>query len=586
MASNRPRFSTQLALLFGGLMAGATLITSLGVSWLAARRLHDSVGEQVATIAGQLRDKLDRGMFERYRDIRIAAELSDSFRGDRERRRWLESLQQSFPDYAWLGIASPEGKVRVSANGLLEGADVSGRPWFQQGQRGPYVGDVHDALLLAKKLKPDSKEPLRFVDIAFPIPEKNRPSAVLGAHLSWRWAREVEDSILTSYGRGLSLDVLVVNAEGVVLLGPEALREKSLGLTGFVAWRKAGEGYARASWGDGRDYLVGYSRSRGYRDYPGLGWTVLVRAPVARAFAPVSELRQAILGLGLVAATLGFGIAWLAARRVTRPLLEIASEAEALRQGRKHDDIHERREFAELELLSRSLHSLTADLRRKQQALNLLNADLDTQVQHRTRELSDANTALTAEIAARAQAEQEREALIRQLEEMAHSDALTGLANRRYFFQIGGRMLKQAKRSGKPVALLALDIDHFKAINDEHGHAGGDEALAVFAGLLQASVREVDVAARLGGEEFAVLMEATDLVAAEAVAERIRAGVENLDVEGPQRRFGFTVSIGLAVQAEGEEALDSLMLRADKALYAAKHGGRNRVRIAGIGSEA
>ena len=162
--------------------------------------------------------------------------------------------------------------------------------------------------------------------------------------------------------------------------------------------------------------------------------------------------------------------------------------------------------------------------------------------------------------------------------EMAVIDALTGLNNRRFFETHFSGLVDQAARKGRPVALMILDIDHFKAVNDTHGHDAGDEVLKAFAARTRKVVRASDLVCRLGGEEFAVIMPDTSADIAARVAERVRAVVEkDLFTIAPDRPpIPVTVSIGLAERGR-ESVADTLYRRADRALYRSKASGRNRV---------
>lgn len=170
-----------------------------------------------------------------------------------------------------------------------------------------------------------------------------------------------------------------------------------------------------------------------------------------------------------------------------------------------------------------------------------------------------------------------RKRLEQELLTLATTDALTGLGNRRAFMQRAGDLLRQQDRFGHPCCLLMMDLDHFKAVNDQHGHSAGDEALQAAARAMTATLREVDVLGRLGGEEFAALLPEATLEAARQVAERLRSEIEGQCMELPDgQALHLTVSLGLA-QLHPGESLESLLGRADKALYAAKLAGRNRV---------
>ena len=156
-------------------------------------------------------------------------------------------------------------------------------------------------------------------------------------------------------------------------------------------------------------------------------------------------------------------------------------------------------------------------------------------------------------------------------------DYLTGLANRRAFFEAAELELHRRKVSNRPTAMILFDADHFKSVNDRFGHPAGDAVLRHLAAALSASFRDVDVVARVGGEEFAVLLPSTDLAAAAAVANRVRTLVETAQVVVDGDSISYTVSAGVAAMDDSVAGLDGLMKRADQALYAAKARGRNRV---------
>jgi diguanylate cyclase (GGDEF)-like protein len=165
--------------------------------------------------------------------------------------------------------------------------------------------------------------------------------------------------------------------------------------------------------------------------------------------------------------------------------------------------------------------------------------------------------------------------LMRARTDAAH-DGLTGLANRRSAMTRLDAEIAQAHRRAQPLALLALDLDHFKRVNDAYGHAAGDRVLTEFATILRESLRLGDLGARVGGEEFIALLPQTEALAARHVAERIREQCELHEVVHDDASIRFTISIGLASLRPGDDAA-ALLARADQALYRAKHGGRNRV---------
>ena len=167
------------------------------------------------------------------------------------------------------------------------------------------------------------------------------------------------------------------------------------------------------------------------------------------------------------------------------------------------------------------------------------------------------------------------------LADQARRDVLTGLPNRRAFEEALTAAFARLRRMKEPVILVTLDIDHFKKINDTYGHAAGDAVLAMVGRTLASTVREVDAAFRVGGEEFAVLLTGADLAGAVIAAERLRTAIAANRVAVGESNITVTSSLGVALAAESSSKADTLLQAADHALYAAKSGGRNRVIVAG-----
>jgi diguanylate cyclase (GGDEF)-like protein len=167
----------------------------------------------------------------------------------------------------------------------------------------------------------------------------------------------------------------------------------------------------------------------------------------------------------------------------------------------------------------------------------------------------------------------------KELEELAYYDPLTGLPNRRFFFDHANLILESAKRYRTPLTLLLIDLDHFKKINDTYGHEAGDLLLKNFTEVLRKNSRKSDLPARLGGEEFALLMPNTDLQQGRVVAERIRQEFQNSIIVYEGREIKMTLSGGLASYGPDVEGIDDLIRMADEALYKAKELGRNRIEV-------
>lgn len=383
-----------LALAFAGLSILLTAILAQVVATAASSHVRTNIGHGLAELAVQTADKLDRGMYERYREVQLMAMRRDLTSPDvapELKREVLNARQDTYPYYAWIGLVAPDGVVQVSTHGLLEGANVAQRPWFRNAIDGVYVGDVHEAVLLAKLLPNRTGEPMRFVDIAFPYsdPASGTLRGVLGVHLSWQWAADVERSVFEPITQRLPVQAMIVGADGNVLLGPEGLQGTKLEQPSLRAALQ-GRGYATERWADGREYLVGYSRTDGHGSYPGLEWTVLVRQPLEEAFAPVRDIQRLVLWSGIGLALLFSLLGWLAARRITQPLRELARSAQRIRAGEALEVAADPHSYSEIKALAGSLNALVSNLLRKESDLRELNQTLEDKVVLRTRELEQA----------------------------------------------------------------------------------------------------------------------------------------------------------------------------------------------------
>lgn len=161
----------------------------------------------------------------------------------------------------------------------------------------------------------------------------------------------------------------------------------------------------------------------------------------------------------------------------------------------------------------------------------------------------------------------------------ALEDDLTGLRNRRAFFELGNQLLKQSRRNGSPLAIIMLDLDHFKQINDSQGHEAGDEVLRHIGQVLEGNVREADIAARIGGEEFAILLADSDTIQASEMAQRLLRLMQETPVRYRDVHIRPTASFGISALHPEEPDLKNLLARADNAMYESKALGRGRVRI-------
>ena len=365
------------------------LVEVIGVA--TTERLKANIGHGLAERAFLSADKLDHGMFERFREAQLLAQrpaLGNPQVEVANKRNILNGLQDTYPLYAWIGITDTEGKVVAATKGILEGADVSKRPWYNIAYQGNPLGDVHEAVLLAKLLPNPTGEPKRFVDVAFPYRDpQGKVLGILGVHLSWQWAREVERTVLRSVADRRKVEVFILSNDGIVLMGSPDMQGKQLALGSVANARDKKNDFAVETWPDGKEYLAGYSKSQGYGAYPGLGWIVLVRQSAGDAFLPVRQIKHWAFWSGIAIALLFSAIGVFAARRITRPIRHLARAAERIRSGESADMAPLQSGYVEVRVLSASISSLVGELRRKETALRDLNADLEKRVQSRTAEL-------------------------------------------------------------------------------------------------------------------------------------------------------------------------------------------------------
>lgn len=553
----------QVTLATAALAVVLILCATLGTAAFGRRIISEMVANQMTELAISMAGRLDRGMYERYREVGIIAGLEvlrDAWEQDPGAlRAVLDRMQLSYSDYAWIGYASRDGTVVAATKGMLEGVSVAQRPWFIEGMQKPFVGDVHEALLLARMLGPrHDDEPFRFVDVAYPVRNgSGEIVGVLGAHLSWDWATEVRWSLLTQESLFASADVSILDESGKVLLGRN-INSIALSPEHMAALRGKSSGSGLAYGEDADRWLTSYAIGQGYRDYPGLGWVVVARLPVDVAYRPVQNLVTAVLVIGIGLGIFGIAMARWLAGRLTAPIYQLAHEADRIGREAGAHTLPRVGGAREVMLLSQSLRSL---LRRIGQAEIRLEAAEREAVAHEaeTREL-----ALDIE----------------RLRKLSETDPLTGLLNRRAFLAAAERQLAYGRRYGRPLAVVVADIDHFKRVNDMHGHAAGDLVIRAVAARLQSAARDTDLVARFGGEEFVVLLMESDITAAVSYAERTRGLIAAAPVAGESgAQVQVTVSLGCAVLNAADRDVQDAIDRADDALYGAKAAGRNRVRV-------
>ncbi|OWQ86199.1 hypothetical protein CDN99_20390 [Roseateles aquatilis] len=367
-------------------VAVALLSSALLIENFARAHAERRAVESLRQVAVDFRDALDRGMAQQFKEVRVLAQLEPFRRFDdpEAMRRALDQVQIGFDHFAWLGVTDAQGRVVAAAGGLLDGVDVSRRPWWQGARKGaPFVGDVHSALLL-EKLLPRQSEPWRFVDFAVPLLDgRGQLQGVFGVHLSWSWARQIKSELIDATMASHQADALVLGQGGAVILGPSDLEGKTVPI-------RPEEGVGlRHHEADGVEYFAVSVPSQGYGPYPGLGWTVLVRQPVALALEDYYQLRRQIVLSAVLLLAAAVPVSWWLARRMSRPLDEL-SRAIARRHHLGDDALPSVGGYREAAMLSNALQELSRRQAAQDRSLAELNASLEQRVVARTEELRDA----------------------------------------------------------------------------------------------------------------------------------------------------------------------------------------------------
>lgn len=523
-----------------------SLLLGTLISRDSSQRIRAEIGRDLAETSYTMVDRLDRDMQSRAGMLQVIGSLSALRhpQGAPEVRRLLDELQGKFPTIAWIGFTDAQGLVLASSNGILEGTSIAKRPVFLEGSQGLFIGDVHEAALLAKLLPNPSGEAMKFVDISLPVhDDTGRLVGVLAAHLSWSWADEVREAILKPIEDSRQVEFLVISRDRTILLGPRKLVGQRLHLPMMQNLAARQSEWAVQQWPDGKRYLTGLTASQGYLDYPGLGWMVVARQELQLADAPVRAMHLTILGLGVVLAVLFAVCGWLLASYVTRPLRTIARAADRLANGEITviPEIGSPREIARL---SHSIRHLVESLTHQ-------HAELDA------------------------------------LENRAHHDPLTGLPNRAALARYLPRAQQRNQGTEEGLAVLYLDLDGFKPVNDRYGHAAGDQVLREAASRMRGCLRGGDLVVRLGGDEFLMILQvATADAASQArqVAERTLQALA-MPIHWENRHLQVGCSIGGALWPRDDAELEQVVALADQALYMAKQTGRGRVVLHGDAPE-
>ncbi|PWE47273.1 sensor domain-containing diguanylate cyclase [Pseudomonas prosekii] len=544
---------SHLTLWFAGLSLLTLLSVGFYVGHIATGQMRQASGNALLSTAKSAAELLGAQLHERQLEVSLLSRAPLLKRGNLDDPDILTSMElrtQSRAEYAWMGVADGDGRVRQAVNNLLVNQSVKQRPWFQAGLRDDYTGDPHEAVLLAKLLPGSPNgEPLRFIDFAAPIrTAQGQVVGVLGAHAHWSWVTKIVDAAVLQKGTTPAVEALIVDNDGKVLYPEQLAGEQLPNLP--MASQQSG---ATPGWTVGNGYLTS-AVAVPTPSSTGLAWYIAVRQPLDIALQPARVLLYKLLLLGVLAAVIFGLVAYYLALYLSRPIEQLARAAKQVGEQQPNVVFPQHHPVLEIAQLVSSIEGMTQSLLGKEHELLEANTSLEATVAQRTAALTQANADLL---------------------KLATHDALTGVFNRRRFDEKLAECSLLFQRTGRTFALLFIDADHFKRINDTYGHATGDDVLVQLAQLIQRNTRATDFVARFGGEEFAVLLpELEEPESPEVVAEKIRAAIAQAQFAAVGQ---VTVSIGVGVAELSDSNASALIKRADERLYQAKAAGRNRV---------
>ncbi len=657
-----PRHSlrAQISLASAAIVLSLSALLSLYATNTTREQIELTQGDAFIKRAKNALDVIDRGMFERSREIQNAAVL-DEIRNPKlaltTKREVLERLQASFNAYAWIGICDVNGVGLVGTGKYLEGKNLAKRPWCTEGRTNYYIGDVHDAMLLAKLLPNPSGETFYLVDVAAPVISREGVlQGVLCGHIYWSWAEEALDSKKTP-----GQDIFLLSKDNKILSGPgKAWSDYSeLGpQTTDSVKGQAKFGHLLERYSDGKTYLVGYAKSEGYREYAGLGWTAVVREDISTAFAPAQRLQRKIFLVGSALGIFFAWISWVMAGRFVRPIRRLSNAADKIASGDLHTAIPTilgDNEVAHLtHCIDNMVSNLTGEIQHRREAEVALSlsakvfehngeaimiTDANNRIMMINKSFSDITGynkedaigqfpsflasgkhdvdfyrqlwgTLNSENIWRGEIWNKRKGgdiypewltITRVLDEqeqvthhiaiflditerkkeeertkfLANYDVLSGLPNRYLLNDRIEQSIALAQRHESKFAVLFIDLDHFKNINDSLGHDIGDELLQHVAERLKICLRRTDTLARLGGDEFiAILNDINTADEATYVAEKIIDALDSA-FEIRSSHLHITPSIGISIYPDDGTTQMQLMRNSDLAMYKAKQSGRN-----------
>jgi diguanylate cyclase (GGDEF)-like protein len=519
-----------------------------GLSYLqSSKLLRGKISHELLNATVQSSKELDLWLKERLYDLRvfsssyIVSETLSRISGRRRSkiekivsldriREYLKSVSEKFSVYESLTVLNLAGNPLVTSSGKLSTKRIPDQ-WREQLKANlPFSGKVrfnpsidHAAMLIAEEIRASDGSPLGVLVARIHLDS-------ISSMLKLRCTGGIDEIYLTEANGRLLVSSAPTSKQVPDSMHPVDIppsRPDQIGkLTDYI--------------GSHGDEVIGMAMP-----IASMGWVMVAEMEKAHAYADIVLLRRITIGLvcGLM---LCIGLtAYIFGQNLVRPLRRLSKEAASVASGNLEIDIPVIG-FSEVSYLTQVFNHMVASLR------------------HGREEISKAHNSLLE--------------TNKELRRLSITDDLTGLHNRKHIMDQFGNEIARAQRYDQSLAILMIDIDYFKRINDTYGHQAGDVVMCRLAESLLGSVRECDHVGRYGGEEFLIILPNSNVQSGLALAERIRQNVSRLQIkDGSTGTISVAVSIGVAGLPDDGTDVESLLRSADKALYHAKNSGRNRV---------
>ena len=504
-----PRYSlaTAVGWLVIAMSLAFALIATLWLGGMARTTLLQQHGQQLALTTDQWATELDQALASRLQLVRATAVILGAELGSekpRALRAVLDDVQSAYPEFEWIGLADPQGKIVAASAGQFVGAQVNERPWFAQGLKGPWIGDAHDFVSFNKK-RPAQPEghPRLFIDITTPVRNPlGRTIGVVGAHLSLRWIRNYTQGLRATVHLRDGAEALVLNKEGVVLIGPDALQDrrwqsttdkKTIFDTAPAIVNNANPASAPTleHIKNGPALLVAHAEPRAGSALHTLGWHTQIIEPVDRAYQRANNLWLQILWVSLVLGGSTALLGVLIVRQLTRRLTRLTHSVEAMGSDQAQR-VEVPSGIDEVARVGTAFANVLDILQTERSELRALSAELEQRVAVRTREVERLATETRYAVVVR-----ERLKIARDLHDtLAHSmmAMLTEI-----------RLIRKLHLHDP--ASLPEELDHAEQV----AHQGLKEARAAITQLRFNAVRDVGLGVALA-DAIKLFSERTGLV--------------------------------------------------------------------------